>query len=413
VFVHGDFAYVPRTTYESGQDTNGNWYGHDTMTIEVVDLSGDQPEIAGEIALEPTGSNQNVSSYYGGFVQTDRALLVGRGTGYYAYSGSSESEPTFAYDVIDLSDGAEAEVVTRIDVPAPLARGGWGYGAMGCMVDMAWGWYWGSGDGMALASGNVVASQHEENVDDGTGRVRYYLDRIDLSNPSEPQFLDSVNIPGQILRYDDENKRLVSVDYTPEVVEGQTESTCYQTAYGASWQYDLEALEANGYDYANTPGSCLRWHRRLHSLVLEGDKARRVSLVDLDSETDGARRTSQQIAVSDSRIFFQSYGYGADGYNLFDPKLVTLGYGENGELTQLGSITPDLDIPYGSLAARGERAFISGYGKLEVITSAGNELSSKTHDLRSYQCYGGALEVAGDQALCALGEYGVQSIPLD
>src|SRR5690606_26159000 len=114
-------------------------------------------------------------------------------------------------------------------------------------------------------------------------RVRYFLDRIDLSNPAKPRFLDAVNIPGQLLRYDHEHNRLVTIDQVPEVVEGQTRDTCYQAGYGASWQYDRAALERSDYDYSNAPGTCLRWHRRLHSLVLEGDLARRVGLVDLDT----------------------------------------------------------------------------------------------------------------------------------
>jgi len=413
VFVHGDFAYLPRTTYESGQDASGNWFSRETMTIEIVDLSGEKPAIVGEVALDPTGSDKDTSSYFGGFVQTDRALLVGRGTGYYNYYGASDNEPTFAYDVIDLRAGADAEVVSRIDVPASMARGGWGYGAQGCMLDMAWGWYWGYGGGMALASGNVVASQHEENVDDGSGRVRYFLDRIDVSDPAEPRLLEPVNIPGQVVRYDDEHQRVVSVDYDPVVVPDQTAETCYQAGYGATWEYNREVLEKNNYDYANTPGSCLRWHRRLHSLVLEGDSARRISLVELDSDVDGAPRTSQQIAVSDSRIFYQRFSFDADGWNFTNPELVALGYGDDGELTSLGSIEPGLNQPYLNLAARGNRVFLSGYGKLEVVTSGNEGLSSKVHDLRSYECSGNSLEVAGDQAICAQGEFGVQLIPLD
>lgn len=413
VFVHGDFAYVPRSTYEYEYGELGSWHNRETMTIEVVDLSGDAPKVVNSIELEPTTSTDGVNRYYGGFVQTDRALLIGRGTGYYSYNGTAAEAPKFAYDIIDLREGADARVVARIDVPASMALGGWGYGAVGCMVDMAWGWYWGGywgASGMALASGNIVASQHEEDVDDGTGRVRYFLDRIDLSDPSAPRFLEPINIPGQILRYDDEHQRLVTIDQTPEIVEGKTEYTCYQAGYGATWQYDREALEQNGYDYGNTPGTCLRWHRRLHSLVLEGDKARRVSLVELDTKAGGTRKVSQQVAVSDSRIFFQRFSYDAEGWNPSDPVLIALGYGNNGELEELGSFAPALEVPYTNLMARGKRAFLSGYGKLEVISSD-DELSSKVHDLRSYQC--SSLEVADDQALCALGEFGVQAIPLD
>jgi hypothetical protein len=89
-------------------------------------------------------------------------------------------------------------------------------------------------------------------------------------------------------------------------------------------------------------------------------------------------------------------------------------YGLDGRLTRLGSITPKVTEPYATLVARDHRAFLSGYGVMEVITSASEQpLESAVHDLRSYSCSNSSLEVVGDQALCAMGMYGVQSIPLD
>jgi hypothetical protein len=119
------------------------------------------------------------------------------------------------------------------------------------------------------------------------------------------------------------------------------------------------------------------------------------------------------VAVSDNRIFYQRFSFDPDTYRPVDPEVIALGFTSEGGLKQLGSIAPQIQEPYGSLVARGNRAFLSSMGNLEVLTSRNGELESSQHDLRSYGCSSSSLEVVGDQALCAQGMFGVQSIPLD
>lgn len=419
VFVHGDHAFVPREVYEYGYENGGSdYYNRETMRIIVVALTGaGAPRVVGELALEPIGydSTREVWSYYAGFVQTERALLVGRRTGYYSYDPATgeRSETRFSYDVIDLSAGADARVVSRLEVPDDLARGGWGYGAYGCMIDMYWGWY-GYDSGATPVSGDIIASQHQEPVEDDPGRVRYYLDRIDVSDPAAPVLLDPVNIPGQVLHYDHDRGLLVTVeDLREELGELANSQACYDLEPMASWEYDQAAYEANGYDYENTPGTCVRWHRRLSSLLVEGDVARRVSMLDLNQSDDQTFRSVGSIAVSDLRVFFQTYEYDRDGYQYLDNQVTALGFGTDGRLSTLGSVTTDADYWYG-LVARGERAFVSGYGTLSVVTSPNDQRPTVgSYDLRSWYCDSGSLEVVGDVAFCAGGGFGVQRIALD
>jgi hypothetical protein len=283
---------------------------------------------------------------------------------------------------------------------------------------MGWGFwgYYGYGYSLALTSGDVVASQHQVELDDGSGRVRYYLDRIDLSDPSDPVFLDRVNIPGQLVRYDHERARLVTIDYDPEVFPlARTWEACDALGGGVTFEYDQDALEASGYDYDNVPGTCVRWHRRLHSLVLDGNSARRLSFIDLETDgADGEARTVPQIAVTDDRVFFQRWSYRNNSWTLIDPEVVALGYAQDGRLSYIDSMKRENGSPYGSLVGRGKRAFLSDYGVLEVISSENDQsLSSSEHQLRGRYCNGSSLEVVGDQAFCAMGMYGVQSIPLE
>jgi hypothetical protein len=171
-------------------------------------------------------------------------------------------------------------------------------------------------------------------------------------------------------------------------------------------------LEKNGYDYQNASSTCVRWHRRLNSLLLQDGAAQRISMLDLDSDLGDTVRTAQQIAVSQDRIFYQRFRYADDGWQLVDPELVALAFRADGTLSRVGRITPEVHEPYASLVARGSRAFLSSSGKLEVF-DGDDDLQSRTHELRSWGCTGSGLEVTDDRAFCALGMYGVQSIPLD
>jgi hypothetical protein len=270
VFVNGSYAFLPRQHNEYSYSGNGADYRNSqTMRISIVALAGDDaPRVVGEIALEPTTHDQPEFTYssYAGFVQTDGALLVGRHSGSY---GNTTNTTKLAYDVIDLSAGADARVVSRFEVPDNLAWGGWGYPVMGCMVDVPWGWY-GYSTSSTLSSGNMVASQHQVPLDDGTGRVRYYLDRIDVTDPAAPVVLDPINIPGQVVHYEHERGLLVTLeDVRQSLGRMANYRACLEAYPGASWELDQQAYGASGYNYENTPGNCTLWHRRLNSLRLE------------------------------------------------------------------------------------------------------------------------------------------------
>jgi hypothetical protein len=421
VFVRGDYAFLPRSISEYGT-TGGTYYNRDTKTISIVALTGaDAPRIVGEIALEPAHYDYNDSrrsTYYAGFVQTEDALLVGRRTGY-TYSDPTTGESsraTFEYDVIDIAAGARASVVSRFEVPDHVAGYGWGYMPYGCMLDMAWGWYgyyYGTGSG-TLSSGDIIASQHQEPLDDGSARSRYYLDRFDVSNPAEPLELPAVNIPGQLIHYDHATGQVVTLEDVREILgtSGNYRS-CYDAHPEATWEIDQAAYQANGYDYERTPGTCVRWHRRINSLLLEGDLARRVSQLDLPtSSADRVVHSTGSIAVSNERIFYQAVARNMDT-GAASTEIVALGYRSNGEITLLGSAASNSSYAYyyGGFVARGKRAFLTGEGSLEVFESPDGEAPVRSeHELRSWSC---SIEVVGDELYCAGNEFGVQRIALD
>ncbi len=389
VLVHGKYAYVPRRGYEYLED-GGDYKYRYYLTFYIVDLSErTSPQVVGTFSIETKDDEE----YLSGIVMTENAVLVGRGKGHYYYNVETgeQSDVSFSYDVISLEDPANPEVVSQIQVPSNVASGGFGYNVSGCAIDLGWGWWGGyyygyyGGSQQALVSGNIVASQHQEPLDDGTGRVKYFLDRIDVSDPEHPVLLEPVNIPGTLVDFNDATGRLVTVDYLYE--ENSTED-------GADCR--------NGY-FDSEASTCRIYRRNINTLTLNENLA---ELVDRQLIDEGNTWASS-VAVGDGRIFASYYDY----QNADDGTQVrTLAMGSTGRLTDLGAVT--LEAPAGNLLARGNRAFLSSYGVLNVINAENEDTIETTeHEMGGYSC--NSLEVSESYAYCALGYQGVQAFPLD
>ena len=390
VLVQGAYAYVPRRTYHWGDNTENDPH-RETLTFYIVDLHDrENPTLAGTFEV----ATNDEKEYLSGIVKTDSAILVGHVSGNYYYDavGGAVSTVTFKYDVVSLADPAAPKVVSELEMPTSVSSGGFGYNFGGCAIDIGWGWWGGYYGGyygnqlQALVSGDIVASQHQVPLADGTDRVRYYLDQIDVSDPEHPVLLPAVNIPGSLLHFDHESGRVVTMDYSLE-------------------EKAADSYEACQYGYFDYEHSICRTYRRVvHTLGLDGNDA---TLVD-SAMVDKVNSWANGIAVTDSRVFASYQTYTDTNQTL---NLRTLALHGSGQLDDLG-VTDVSDMGWGNLVARGKRAFISAYGQLIVVdTSDTDSVEVTSHEMGGYYC--NALEVAGDTAYCALGYQGVQAFPLD
>jgi len=408
VFTRGNFAYVPRYRYTYDRDTGNNY--QQQLTFYIVDLTDRAaPRVVGSFDVDPA-ANQ---AYFTSIIQTDDALLVGRARGYYEYSarGTQTNAPRYFYDVIDLADPAAPAVASRFEVPAQIARYGWGwFGVAGCSIDMGWGWY-GGGNNAELTDGDIVVSQHAEPIEGSTGQVKYYLDRIDVSDPYNPRMLPEVNIPGTAIHFNAETSELVTIDYAQSVEEATSAGDCYARGSGGSYESSFRYCRVS--------------RRSLNSLVIEGDRAVRKSELALD---DGRRTGS--IAVSDSRIFYTTSEFSAELYDRgalnptsdvptpveTAPVLLESLRLEAGQLVPLPSqelrrLPRDNYWYYGQLYARDERAFEIFDNTLTVVDTLEPDAPTRlTRELTNWGCQ--SLEVASDAAYCAVGQRGVEVIDL-
>jgi hypothetical protein len=388
VLVHGGYAYVPRRSYSWGSKANATEYT-ERLRLYIIDI-GDRtnPTLVGSFLLETNGQDEHFTRV----IKTASAILVGRSVGNYwsdPWTGY-RSEVQLSYDVLSLENPAEPRLASTIALPKTVSAGGFGYGATGCAVDMGWGWwggysYYGNVEQAALVSGDLVVSQHEVPVLDGTGRVRYFLDRLDVSDPEHPVLLQPVNIPGGLVDFDAATNRIVTIDYR------------LQERRAVSWDEC-----SDGMSYWED-GICRSYPRRLNTLRLDGDVARRIDQAPLD----GPGAWASGVAASKTRVFFtaqQSWEAPAE--------IRAYAIGIDGRLEGLPAVETEAPGGWGTLFARGERAFYAANGAFTVVdTRDGRIPKSTTHDMGAYYC--AALEVTATDAYCALGEFGVQAFPLE
>lgn len=407
VYVHGDYAYVPRYAHRwshgSGSSTNET-----QITFYVVDLRDrTAPRIISSFSADPVhasyGSSGSTYEQYADIVMTDGALLIGRRSGTYSYDyygTGGRSETQYRYDIFDLGDPAAPRFTTRFDMPSDIAGGGWGYGPRGCGVDLAWGWWYpGWGSTSALVSGDVVASNHAVPLDDDTGRVRYYLDRLDVSDPAAPRLLPAVNVPGQLAHFDAARGLAITVEDDLRIVDAGDHADC--AGRGSRVLFDP------------TSGRCRVWDRHLNSLRVEGNRAIRLSRANLDA----GGKLSQRIAVSDERVFVgrsEPLRWSRESPDTAARELSVFAFASNGQLQTLPTVALDETRSWywsPQLVARGSRAFLSETNALSIIDTR-NKLEPVVteHEMPGWYC--SSLQVDAEHAYCALGAYGVERFDL-
>ncbi|MDB4987409.1 MAG: hypothetical protein JWN04_2587, partial [Myxococcaceae bacterium] len=87
--------------------------------------------------------------------------------------------------------------------------------------------------GLVVDGANVMLSHYDVS---GTGKAKFYLDRIDLSTPGAPKLASKINVPGSLLHYDKAHGRLLTSELVRTVVEDLTAEACYKRFAYADWE---------------------------------------------------------------------------------------------------------------------------------------------------------------------------------
>lgn len=297
--------------------------------------------------------------------------------------------------VIDPSDPA-APKVTPVELPLSLGTSG------------------------LLASGTSVAVGRYVESPTNPERVRFYVERIDVSDASRPALAQSVNVPGSPVAFDAVSSNIVTVDYLDIEQAGVTAQQCAENYTNAWFEYP-----PNG--DSNTPGICHTMQETIYLVKLGA-----VSASVLGSQALEVGSTVSNFAVGEDRVFMTTgggYGYsrglamdcfdcgGYWGYYSVQTQklpLVVVGGIASGnfalgtaELTGAGSW-------WGApIVASGQRALLStGWqGKLIVVDAANLAnvaMLRETEVLGSTQ----SLTAISGIGIASLGQDGVQTIPI-
>lgn len=263
------------------------------------------------------------------------------------------------------------------------------------------------GMGTMHVQGSLVVTSHYEPEPDADGFVRFYLDRIDLSDPWRPRQLPEINIPGSPASVDLDASRLVTIDYRWTSRRAVSWEECYREA---GW-YDYYSRYFEYDDRTYTGGTCYTLNRALNVLALSD---RGATLLDRLRLTG---RSMTDVRVSGDRIYI---GTGSTYYWYYDegaghdprPELITITGVRNGRLVQRSAVR--MSNPGSRLiAALGARAITQSSSPPEIaVYDATRPESTELANRTLLTGYGYEVQIVGDDALCANGSAGVQVVPL-
>jgi hypothetical protein len=246
--------------------------------------------------------------------------------------------------------------------------------------------------------------------------VRFYFDRIDLTNPSAPRVSQKINVPGSLFAWDASTSRAVTVDYARHLEQSVTAEQCYSRHGYNTYFQPTNTTDPYSYD-ANSLGAC-RWVTYTFNLVRLGA----TGAVLEDSHPLEAGQIISQSAVGDGRVFVNLaenyYGY-ADCVGCTPSPatvpLMVVGF-DTGELI-VKQVDLAANTAYGSYISRvvagGTRAVVGvGWeGGVSVVdaTDASAPSVAQTTDFPGYI---EDIVVAGDTALVSLGYNGIRTLDL-
>ncbi|HMA95707.1 MAG TPA: beta-propeller domain-containing protein [Polyangiaceae bacterium] len=235
-----------------------------------------------------------------------------------------------------------------------------------------------------LASGNIIGVGHFLESPSNPERVRFYVDRLDITDPKNPVLSAPVNVPGSPVAFDAKSSNVVTVDYTDIKQEGIASETCYSDYKSAWFEYPDGRYEEGAL------GTCHSMQETVSLVALSGNSASVLGAQKLE-----VGQAVSNVAVGDDRVFmaigaggYRPYGMAADvavsckgcggyyGYSTIEasklPLIVVAGLGSSAFALGQVELSGGDYWSYSPIVASGQRALLStGWrGKLAVVDGA-------------------------------------------
>lgn len=408
---------ITRWSYDGSTSTT-------TQGLIVIDASDPKtPKLASKLEWQSESTNYNVngfpdyspwgtfSGYYSygyigpqaSIVRSDKALVkLEQRWKYMPLGGLSTTE--LRINVYDLSDPTKP---TQHSLALPKADG---YAGL-------------------VRDGADVLLSHYDSIENGA-RARFYLDRLDLTNPSAPKLTDKISVPGTLLHYDRANNRALTSELTRKVVEDLTSQECWDRFGYAEWT--VNGSQDGGvyvpYDQ-NSKGSCTGYVQHLHLVRFVTGGATLDSsyhLGDSDRVSSSSMGDGRVTAVLNHGYMYWGIAYdcfacgrgGIFGGGTSKPAEVLVLGGLADGVLDVGRLTVDSGSnPWWGfwgqppVYATGTKALVQSSSDVAIIDTS---VPSAPKLLSTVPLYGYAndLEAVGKLVLLSLGMNGVQRIDL-
>lgn len=252
--------------------------------------------------------------------------------------------------------------------------------------------------------GSDVLTSHWAPVQNNPNKVRFYFDRIDVSNPAAPALVSSVNVPGSFVSFDTASNHLLTVDYSRESHIVANPQVCYES-FGNNAEF-----VPNTPDVYDGPGTCSILHRTFKASAINGNSADVLDSLAIDDEA-----YISNVLVGDDRVFASQENWGGwvtDGPSQWSHQLMALGGLRAGSLDASFVLEQETQHAYPVLAF-GKHLVAQSWSPSALwlldSTDLHDPVFEKKADLRSYVY---DISLSGDDALCSLGPYGMQVVNL-
>ncbi|WP_437834373.1 beta-propeller domain-containing protein [Sorangium sp. So ce1153] len=375
LFAHGQHVYVLSSTSGSASTHLAIVDVGDPAAPRVV-AQRDLPFSPG--ALYYTDRLGAVVSAGSPVVQAGSTLVIRHASDDGTYHDESARPPHEAWlELLDLSDPLNPRH-SSVELPE-------GAGHAGLQID-----------------GTTVLVSRWVPLPDDPSRARFYLDRVDVADPSSPVVRASVNVPGSLLAFDGASGRLLTMDY--ENVE--TPVTGREACARAFASNPAFTPEVAGDDAG--PGVC-RGTRRALKLLDLGDTSAQLR----DERPVGDTVAVVQALAGEDRAFLSvEDGSVEDGTPGAMPAILVAGGLREGSLQTATQEVAGVDRHSGALLlADGARLLVINNDDPGLSVLDATDLTAlsfeKKGELSAYVVHA---TLSGDRALCSSGRYGLEAV---
>ncbi|NUQ76634.1 MAG: beta-propeller domain-containing protein, partial [Polyangiaceae bacterium] len=373
LFSHGSHVYMVWPSV--------NW---DSTRIAVIDVSNPvSPVLKGQLTV-PVSLSYGWGYGYGAVVSSGDSIVQAGSTLVMQrvddpWGDQAVLRKAFL-EVVDLSNPAQPTLSATFELPQA-------YGFTPLKIQ-----------------GNTVLTSHWAPLAGNASKVKFYLDRVNVSVPSAPAASPPVNVPGSLVAWDNASSHLLTTDYTKSVKNVANSEDCWKS-FGYNAMY--EPSDPNNW---GGPGTCSVLHRTLKLVGVSGNQA---SLLDSYPVEDGSYFSG--VMTGDNRVFaaLNNGGWydGAGPYwSTF--KLMVVGGIQEGELDVSYAEGQEIAESY-PVAVDGQTLVMTSWNPPSLAVLDASDMDNLVFERKAeLMSYVNDVTLHDGKALCSLGPYGIEVVDL-